>query len=185
MARPGLGATLLVVVLMASTSGCMGLIAAREAVEDLREPAYEDLNNEKITVVHAFQNIDDYLTEYTNRSTFTVDDQTNEINVYFKVAFEASRNLPAVLLDNESHYVRATLTDAEGNVQWEQDVSEDASPLEESLLPNPSFAHGEWELDIQARGGGESTFGSIQDNFVIIVTITNSCIQYPLVDECY
>ena len=68
----------------------------------------------------------------------------------------------------------ATLTDAEGNVQWEQDVSEDASPLEESLLPNPSFAHGEWELDIQARGGGESTFGSIQDNFVIIVTITNS-----------
>ena len=35
MARPGLGATLLVVVLMASTSGCMGLIAAREAVEDI------------------------------------------------------------------------------------------------------------------------------------------------------
>ena len=70
-------------------------------------------------------------------------------------------------------------------VQWEQDVSEDASPLEETLLPNPSFAHGEWELDIQARGGGESTFGSIQDNFVIIVTVINSCIQYPLVDECY
>mgnify|MGYP005677693109 FL=1 len=88
-------------------------------------------------------------------------------------------------MGNESHYVRATLTDADGMVQWEQDVSEDASPLEESLLPNPSFAQGEWELDIQARGGGESTFGSIQDNFVIIVTITNSCIQYPLVDECY
>ena len=185
MARAGLGAALLMVVLMASTSGCMGLISAREAVEFLREPAYEDLNNKKITVNHAFENIDDYLTEYTNRSTFTVDDQTNEINVYFKVSFEASRNLPSVLLDNESHYVRATLTDAEGMVQWEQDVSEDASPLEETLLPNPSFAHGEWERDIQARGGGESTFGSIQDNFVIIVTVINSCIQYPLVDECY
>ena len=185
MARAGLGAALLIVVLMASTSGCMGLIAARESVEALREPAYEDLNNEKITVIHAFENIDDYLAEYTNRSTFTVDEQTNEINVYFKVSFEASRNLPSALLGNESHYVRATLTDADGMVQWEQDVSEDASPLEESLLPNPSFAQGEWELDIQARGGGESTFGSIQDNFVIIVTITNSCIQYPLVDECY
>jgi len=185
MARAGLGAALLMVVLMASTSGCMGLIAAREAVEGLRDPAYEDLNNKKITVIHAFENIDDYLTEYPNRSTFTVDEQTNEINVYFKVSFEASRNLPSVILDNESHYVRATLTDAEGMVQWEQDVSEDASPLEETLLPNPSFPYGEWELDIQARGGGESTFGSIQDNFVIIVTITNSCIQYPLVDECY
>ena len=185
MARAGLGAALLMVVLMASTSGCMGLISAREAVEFLREPAYEDLNNKKITVNHAFENIDDYLTEYTNRSTFTVDDQTNEINVYFKVSFEASRNLPSVLLDNESHYVRATLTDAEGMVQGEQDVSEDASPLEETLLPNPSFAHGECELDIQARGGGESTFGSIQVNFVIIVTVINSCIQYPLVDECY
>ena len=185
MAQAGLGAALLMVVLMASTSGCMGLIAARESVEALREPAYEDLNNEKITVIHAFENIDDYLAEYTNRSTFTVDEQTNEINVYFKVSFEASRNLPSALLGNESHYVRATLTDADGMVQWEQDVSEDASPLEESLLPNPSFAQGEWELDIQARGGGESTFGSIQDNFVIIVTITNSCIQYPLVDECY
>lgn len=185
MARAGLGAALLMVVLMASTSGCMGLISAREAVEYLREPAYEDLNNKKITVIHSFENIDDYLTEYTNRSTFTVDDQTNEISVYFKVSFEASRNFPSVLLGNESHYVRATLTDAEGMVQWEQDVSEDASPLEETLLPNPSFAHGEWELDIQARGGGESTFGSIQDNFVIIVTVIDSCIQYPLVDECY
>ena len=78
----------------------------------------------------------------------------------------------------------ATLTDSEGLVQWEQDVSEDASPLEEALLPNPSFAQGDWELDIQARGGGESTLGSVRDNFVIIVTITNSCMQYPLVETC-
>jgi hypothetical protein len=70
-------------------------------------------------------------------------------------------------------------------VQWEQDVSEDASPLEETLLPNPSFAQGEWELDVKARGGGEGFTGSLQDNFMIIVTVTNSCVQYPLVDDCY
>ena len=63
MARAGLGAALLMVVLMASTSGCMGLISAREAVEFLRDPAYEDLINKKITVNHAFENIDDYLAE--------------------------------------------------------------------------------------------------------------------------
>ena len=80
--------------------------------------------------------------------------------------------------------MRATLTDSEGMVQWEQDVSEDASPLEEALQPNPSFAEGEWELDIEARGGGESTLGSVRDNFVIIITVTSSCTQYPLVDAC-
>ena len=101
MARAGLGAALLMVVLMASTSGCMGLISAREAVEFLREPAYEDLNNKKITVDHAFENLSDYTTEFTNRSTFIVDDQTNQINVYFKVSFEASRNLPAASQQRE------------------------------------------------------------------------------------
>ena len=95
MRRPGLGAALIMAVLMASTSGCMGLIAARETVESLREPAYESLNNKKITVDHSFQNFQDYAEEYTNRSTFVVDDQTTEIDVYFKVSFELSRNLPS------------------------------------------------------------------------------------------
>lgn len=185
MRRPGLGAVLVLVVLMASTSGCMGLIVARESVESLREPAYEDLNNKKVTITHTFTSLTDYANEYTNRSTFAVTDQTTEIGVYFKVSFELSRNLPSSFWDNESRYVRATLTDSEGMVQWEQDVSEDATPLEESLLPNPSFAEGDWELDVKARGGGESTLGSVQDNFVIIVTITNTCTQYPLVDDCF
>ena len=95
--------------------------------------------------IHAFENIDDYLAEYTNRSTFTVDEQTNEINVYFKVSFEASRNLPlrfwATKVTRSCH-----LTDADGMVQWEQDVSEDASPLEESSSPIPRLlkANGSW-----------------------------------------
>ncbi len=184
MRRPGLGAALIMAVLMASTSGCMGLIAARESVESLREPAYESLKNRKITVDHSFENFQNYTTEFTNRSTFVVDEQTTEIDVYFKVSFELSRNLPSTFWDNESRYVRATLTDSNGMVQWEQDVSEDASPLEETLLPNPSFPQGEWELVVKARGGGEPVTGSLQDNFIIIVTITDSCVQYPLVDDC-
>ena len=181
MRRPGLGAALLMAVLMASTSGCMGLIAARETVESLREPAYESLKNEKISIVHEFTTVANF-TEYTNRSTFMVNEQTTEINVYFKATFELSRNLPP---NNETRYVRATLTDSEGRIQWEQDVSEDANPLEETLQPNPSFANGEWELDVKARGAGDRTFVSITDNFVIIVTITNTCTQYPLVEDCF
>ena len=185
MRRPGLGAALLMAVLMASISGCTGLIAARESVEYLRDDAYEDFNNKKITIDHAFTTFNNYTTEYTNRSTFMVTDQTTEIYVYFKATFELSRNVPLSFGDNETRYVRATLTDSDGMVQWEQDVSEDANPLEETLLPNPSFALGEWELDVKARGGGDNTFISVNDNFKIILTIVSTCTQYPLVEDCF
>ncbi|MGB1588061.1 MAG: hypothetical protein ACPHJD_04525 [Poseidonia sp.] len=187
MATPRIGAVLLMAVLMASTSGCMGLIAARESVESLREPAYDSLNNKKITVSHEFTSLADYAEEYVNRSTFTVTEQTTEIGIYFKVTFELSESplIGDLLIDNESHYVHATLTDSNGVVQWEQDVSEDASPLEERLQPNPSFPLGEWVLDVRARGGGESTLNAVHDNFLVIVTVTNTCVQYPLVEDCF
>jgi hypothetical protein len=186
MGHPKLAATLLLVLLMASTSGCMGLIAARESVESLREPAYDSLKNKKITLAHEFTTLTDYSNEYVNRSTFTVNDQTTEIDIYFKVTFELSESpfFPDVFFDNESHYVRATLTDSEGRVQWEQDISEDASPLEKRLQPIPSFAQGEWVLEVRARGGGQNTVDSLRDQFLLIVTVTNTCVQYPLVDDC-
>jgi hypothetical protein len=77
------------------------------------------------------------------------------------------------------------LTDSAGNVQWEQDVSETATPLEQQLLPTPEFVLGEWDLNVKARGIGETTVGFISDDFDIIVTVTNTCIQYPLVDDCF
>lgn len=182
MARCSLGAAIVLLVLFSSTSGCMGLIVAREGVESLREPAYESLTNEKIEVSHQFTSPADLLTEYTNRSTFVVDDQTKEVRIYFRVSFTGSD----FLSDNTTRYVRATLTDAEGQIQWQQDVSEDAQPLEERLLPNPEFSNGEWELEVSARGLGEDTFGTpFKDNFDIIVTVTHGCMQFPLVDECY
>jgi hypothetical protein len=186
MGHPKLAATLLLVVLMTSTSGCMGLIAARETVENLREPAYDSLKNKKITIAHEFTTLTNYSTEYISRSTFMVNEQTTEIDIYFKVTFELSESplFPDIFFDNESHYVRATLTDSEGRVQWEQDVSEDASPLEERLQPNPSFAQGEWVLDVRARGGGQNTVDSLRDQFLLIVTVTTTCVQYPLVEDC-
>lgn len=187
MGQHKLAAMLLLVMMMASTSGCMGLIAARESVESLRDPAYDSLNNNKITVSHQFTSLTNYTSEYVHRSTFMVNEQTTEIDIYFKVRFEWSESplFPDVFFDNETHYVRATLTDSEGRVQWEQDVSEDASPLEEQLQPNPSFAYGEWVLEVRARGGGQGTIGSLQDQFLLIVTVTNTCVQYPLMDDCF
>lgn len=191
MRKHGLQAALLLLMLMCSTSGCMGLIAARESVESLRDPAYESLNEKKITISHEFTLLSDYTDEFTNISKFVVDDQTTEILVYFRAKFDLSDSsdaLPIVgdfLLDNESHYVRATLTDGDGAVQWEEDVSESSSPPEAVLLPTPSFAQGEWSLDVQARGGGWSDVITRNDQFLIIVTVISTCIQYPLVEDCF
>lgn len=173
--------------LLASMSGCMGLIVARETVESLRDPAYDSLSTKKVTISHEFTSLSDYANEYVNRSTFSVTEQTTEIDVYFKVTFELSESplVGNLLIANESHYVRATLTDSNGIVQWQQDVSEDSSPLEEQIQPNPSFALGEWVLDVRARGGGESTLNTVHDNFLVIVTVTNTCVQYPLVEDCF
>ncbi|RJU90741.1 MAG: hypothetical protein DWC07_03005 [Candidatus Poseidoniales archaeon] len=182
MPRFSLGTALVLLVLLSSTSGCMGLIAAREGVESLREPAFESLTNEKIEVSHQFTSPAELLSEFTNRSTFVVDEQTKEVRIYFRVSFTGSD----FFSDNTTRYVRATLTDADGRIQWEQDVSEDAQPLEQRLEPNPEFSYGEWELEVRARGLGEDTLGTpFKDNFDIIVTITHGCMQYPLVDECY
>ena len=169
----------LLTALLCSMSGCLSLIAARETVESLRPEAFESLDYSKIEIAHTFTvaSID----EFTNKSTFVVDDSTTEVRIYFKASFSFSDTLPS---DNTTRYVRATLTDADGNIVWEQDVSADASPLEERLSPNPTFAEGEWVLDVKARGWGESTFGFVQDNFNILITVTNTCMQYPLLEEC-
>ena len=47
----------------------MGLIAARESVESLRDPAYESLNEKKITISHEFTLLNDYTDEFTNISS--------------------------------------------------------------------------------------------------------------------
>jgi len=171
-----------VAVLLGSMSGCLGLIAARESVESLRDPAYDSLKNKKVTVSHEFTSLFDYSETFTNRSTFIVSEATSEVDIYFKASFEWSSLIPG---PNETRFVRASLTDSDGNVQWSKDVSEDASPPEEQLQPLPSFALGEWVLDVEARGGGDSSLTNLADNFLIIVTITNTCVQYPLVEECH
>ena len=158
-------------------SGCMGLILARESVEELREPALPSIRYEKISISQIWDTLE--VQPYTNRSTFVVDESTNRISIYFKVNF----NLPPVV--NQSQFVRATLTDAEGIVQWEEDVSEDYEPTEKQLFPSPSFAKGEWVLLVDARGYGESFTGQLKDSFSIQITVEKSCIQYPLEDSCF
>jgi hypothetical protein len=172
--------TVVAAILLISTSmlsGCMGLILARESIEELREPAIPSIRYEKISITQIWNTLE--VQPYTNRSTFIVDESTNRISIYLKVNF----NWPALV--NQSQFVRATLTDAEGTIQWQEDVSSDYEPTEKQLLPAPAFAMGEWVLNVEARGYGESFVNQVKDEFSLRVTIEKSCIQYPLEESCF
>ena len=167
-------------MLLTSTVGCLGLIPAREAIEGFRDPADDDLTYHKIDVSHTYTSLE--LQPYTNKSVFVVDDSVTEISIYFKAAFTFSELFPQ--FENNTRYVRATLTDSEGVIHWSADVSSDSAPIEEKLEPNPAFTKGDWVLDVEARGIGEETLGLIHDNFNIQLTITQRCVQYPMEQFC-
>ena len=167
-------------MLLTSTVGCLGLIPARESIEGFREPAKDALTYHKIDVSHTYTSLE--LQPYTNKSVFVVDDSVTEISIYFKASFTFSDIFPQI--ENNTRYVRAILTDSEGVIQWSADVSSDSAPIEEKLEPNPTFAKGDWVLDVEARGIGEETLGLIHDNFNIQLTVTHRCVQYPMEQSC-
>jgi len=158
----------------------LGLIPARESIEGFRTPAYLDLDYKKIDVFHTYTTLE--IQPYTNKSTFVIDDSVTEISVYFKATFTFSDLFPS--FENNTRYVRATITDSNGDIQWEVDVSSTSSPTEIQIEANPEFAKGDWVLDVEARGIGEETLGIVHDKFNIQLTITKKCIQYPLEDVC-
>ena len=165
-------------MLLTSTVGCLGLIPAREAIEGFREPAEDDLTYLKIDVSHTYTSLE--IQPYTNKSVFIVDDSVTEISIYFKASFFISD----FQIENNTRYVRATLTDSEGEIQWSVDVSSDSAPVEEKLELDPVFTKGDWVLDVEARGIGEETLGLIHDNFNIQLTVTQRCVQYPMEKDC-
>ena len=79
MRQQGKVLALLLTALLCSMSGCLSLIAARETVENLRPEAYESLDYTKVEVAHTFNVVS--FEEFTNRSTFLVDDSTTEVRI--------------------------------------------------------------------------------------------------------
>ena len=170
-------------MLLTSTVGCLGLIPAREAIEGFREPAEDDLTYHKIGVSHTYTSI--VVQPYTNKSIFVVDDSVTEISIYFKASFVFG-GLVELLEPIESNvrYVRATLTDSEGEIQWSVDVSSSSTGVEERIELEFVNGKGDWVLDVEARGYGESFGSMFHDNFNIQLTITQRCVQYPMEQFC-
>ena len=175
-------AFLILTILTTSLSGCLGLLQAREALEGLRDDVYQVPYPDKIDMTHTFTDIS--VQPYTNQTTFTVDDSVQKIDIYFKVSFADGGTDISCVDGGLTRYVQAQVTTPSGGILWSQDVCEDVPPTVDTFEPDPMFETGDWQLAVESRGWGESTFGALQDNFIIVITVHRICQQFPLEDPC-
>jgi len=163
-----------------SLSGCMGLLQARESLESFRgAPTTKDYLD-KVTMVHTFTTLE--IQPYQNSTSFGIDSSVERIEIYFKVGISGSDQISC--LENFTRYVRAEVLTPSGSILWSEDVCEDVSPTVYDFEPSPYFEYGNWDLEVEARGWGETTIGTFQDDFIIIINIYRECIQYPQEPAC-
>ena len=184
MRRNRLVVFLLMTLMMSSLSGCLGLLQAREAIEELRDDVYQVSYPDKVDMAHTFTTIT--VQPYSNQTSFPVDEAVERIEIYFKVGMSGSDQISCIdeVLTSELRYVRAEVTTPSGISFWLQDVCEDVTPTVDTFEPEPEFETGDWMLNVEARGWGENTIGAFQDNFIIVITVHRVCQQYPVEPPC-
>ena len=184
MRTNSLAVFLLMTLMMSSLSGCLGLLQAREAIEELRDDVYQVSYPDKVDMAHTFTTIT--VQPYSNQTSFPVDEAVERIEIYFKVGMSGSDQISCIdeFLTSELRYVRAEVTTPSGISFWLQDVCEDVTPTVDTFEPDPEFETGDWMLNVEARGWGENTIGAFQDNFIIVITVHRVCQQYPVEPPC-
>ena len=178
----GLPIMLMMIIVMSSSSGCLGLLQMRETMEDLREAPKLTKETIKITHLKVFDNPID-LEEYQNTSSVYIDESVIDIMMFQKVKITGS-SLVDGCLEDFTRYVRAELLSPSGEAVWAIDVCEDVEAKTDQILPEPSFETGTWKLEITARGFGSQS-SALQDYFHIDLTIHRPCTTYPIEgDKC-
>ncbi len=173
--RPALSAFMMLAILVASSIGCIGLVPAREFMEDLRpSPERIDLID-KINASHTFT-IDpediDGSTRYQESQSFEVDSNVVKISAYIEASMAGDFPLP-----NGSRYVQATLIDANGDQVWYEYLETTDRKMVTTFTTD--LAEGTWRLQIDARGYGEEFLNQVKDSFDVLVTIERKCWEYP------
>ncbi len=162
-------------MLLLSASGCIGLLQGREYMEHLRGDVKLDSSIETTVVEHAFTNAEINV-EWNEK--FTVDSEVTKIGVYFKteMAGEIIREIFPDFFDLRE--IKVEITDPSGLVKYNAThVTTKTAPY---VLIEPEldgkFVSGQWNINIVGTGGGVLTE---QDNFLVSVDVTRTCIQYP------
>jgi hypothetical protein len=168
----------MLVIMLMSSAGCIGLVPAREFVEEMMdEPSKESLV-EKIALSHNFVTPWDGLVEYSVSQQFEVDQHVSRIGAYLSASIPLGDNIP---LPDGVRYVEASLVSADGEIVWSERLTDSDSTLENDLFP--PLAEGTWTLTVEARGYGVE--GQMEDSFHVLITIERDCIIYPSnLDEC-
>ena len=177
--------SLLLILVLPMFSGCLSLVTMREMMDQERGEPQVERTQETHTIAHTFDwtSLDDV--EYSNVSTFYVRDDVAEIVIYFKAAFSGSEFTGAFDCNGIlGRYVEATLTDATGAVVWSENVCEDYNPLNSHIYADPTLPNGEWTLEVNARGFGESATNTLKDSFSVVVTVYKDCLEYPTENLC-
>jgi len=176
--KPAMSAFMMLAILMASSMGCIGLVPAREFMEDLRgDPVMLDIEV-KINASHVFTT--DFTdvqgsTTYSTSQSFDVDSNVVEISAYISAAMPLELILPGIPM--EFRYVRASLIDADGNEVWVEEVTETERKMVATF--SEDLAEGKWTLDVEARGYGEEIANLYKDSFQVLIKIERKCWQYP------
>ncbi len=173
-----MSAFMMLAILMASSMGCIGLVPAREFMEDLRPEAKMIEVKDKINASHVFTtDITDVQgsTSYSTSQTFEVDSDVVEISAYISAAMPLELILPGIPTD--VRFVRASLTDANGDEVWREEVTETERKMVATF--QQPLAEGTWTLSVDARGYGEEVANLYKDSFQVLIKIERKCWEYP------
>ena len=173
-----LAAFVALTMLLMSTSGCLGLLQGREYMESLRGEPKQDESYTPLSIDHTFVNAQ----QESWDEDFKIDSAVTEISVYFKASFFLSDQLPDEI---DPRFVDVSIKDSDGNEMWSKRTTTTESSLEEKIEPqeNGKFLSGDWNVFIEASGGGLAGIG--EDSFLVTITVTRTCILFPQDDgEC-
>jgi len=173
-----LAAFVALTMLLVSTSGCLGLLQGREYMESLRDEPKQEESYTPLSIDHTFVNAQQEQWD----EDFKIDSAVTEISVYFKASFVLSDQLPDEI---DPRYVDVSIKDSNGNEMWSKRTTTTESSLEEKIEPqeNGKFLSGDWNIFVEASGGGLAGIG--EDSFLVTITVTRTCIEFPQDDgEC-
>ena len=178
-----LTAAIVLLLISSSIAGCISLVPAREMMESLREPPRENLTADKVNISHVFDSFDisQTLSPHSADRVIKMDESVTDMQIYFRATMPTSGWTSDI--SNQVRYVDAKLLRPDGSVYWEAYVTESKSPVN-NFAEGP-FEDGEWKLEVEARGIGIDVGGvAIKDDFVVIVTVTRKCVEYPTETDC-
>ena len=112
---------------------------------------------------------------YSTSQKFEVDSDVVEISAYISAAMPLELILPGIPTD--VRFVRASLTDSEGDQVWFEEITETERKMVATF--QQPLAEGTWTLTVDARGYGEEVANLYKDSFQVLIKIERKCWEYP------